>query len=258
MLRRSLRAARSSARGLWLSSVNEGPQSFSMLRDLPQQVRLFWHPARSARARDNPLLWRRGEQRWNWIACTASLAAVFGVGLGGAWRCRRQRVGCRARSRRAAANAAALENQPSYFGIPPASRSSSCCFSTPLRWCCSAAGAAHAVMATDVAAPQIVESGDPALASARPTTRRSPRCRVGACLPSSMPDHSFCWKQNTPCWPRLSPQSSRTSPCSTFPGAPDDAKARMTTRGIDYVAFCPALRSAIIMSRRRQTALWLH
>ena len=76
----------------WLSSVAEARDLASMLRDMPQHVPAFFGiPLAALVLGIDPLPARETDrQRWNWIACTATQAALLLVsiwqlrGVGGA------------------------------------------------------------------------------------------------------------------------------------------------------------------------------
>ena len=146
---------------LWLSSVNEARSLASMLRDLPQQVPAYFGIPLAALALGIIRCIREhGERRWNWIACTASLAALVLVsvwevrGAGGA-----NALGAVLVPAALLQMLPAPENRPSYFGVSRVALVAML-FLNPVTLVALGSGAAHAVMATGVATPQIVESGD--------------------------------------------------------------------------------------------------
>ena len=227
---------------LWLSSVNEARNLFSMLRDLPQQVPAYFGiPLVALVLGIIRCVRERGEQRWNWIACTASLAAVALVsvwevrGAGGA-----NALGAVLVPAALLQMLPALENRPSYFGVSRVALIAML-FLNPVTLVVLGSGAAHAVMATDVAAPKIVESGDAGTcqrASDYAPLATLPRGQVLAFIDAG-PFILLNSEQTVLAAPYHRNQAGNLAMLDMFLAAPDAAKARMATRGIDYVAFCP-------------------
>ena len=114
-------------------------------------------------------------------------------------------------------------------------------FLNPVTLVVLGSGAAHAVMATDVAAPKIVESGDAGTcqrASDYAPLATLPRGQVLAFIDAG-PFILLNSEQTVLAAPYHRNQAGNLAMLDMFLAAPDDAKARMATRGIDYVAFCP-------------------
>src|SRR6185437_11810844 len=66
----------------WLSSVSEARNLSSMMRDLPQQVPAYFGiPLAALILGTIRSLRENGQRRWNWIACTASQAALILVSI---------------------------------------------------------------------------------------------------------------------------------------------------------------------------------
>ncbi len=227
---------------LWLSSVNEARNLASMLRDLPQQVPAYFGiPLAALGLGIIRCIRERGEPRWNWIACTASLAALVLVsvwevrGAGGA-----NALGAVLVPAALLQMLPAPEHRPSYFGVPRVALVAML-FLNPVTLVALGSGAAHAVMANSVATPQMVESGDAGTcqrASDYAPLASLPRGRVLAFIDAGPfilleSDHAVLAA------PYHRNQAGNLAMLDMFLAAPDDAQARMAARGIDYVAFCP-------------------
>jgi len=227
---------------LWLSSVNEARNLASMLRDLPQQVPAYFGIPFAALALGIIRCIREpGEPRWNWIACTASLAAVVLVsvweirGAGGA-----NALGAVLVPAALLRMLPAPVHRPSYFGVPRVALVAML-FLNPVTLVALGSGAAHAVMTTSVATRQVVESGDTGTcqrASDYAPLASLPRGRVLAFIDAGPfilleSDHAVLAA------PYHRNQVGNLAMLDMFLAAPDAAQARMAARGIDYVAFCP-------------------
>jgi hypothetical protein len=226
---------------LWLSSVNEARNLSSMLRDLPQQVPAYFGiPLAALVLAAIRCVRESGEERWNWIACTASLAALVLVsvwevrGAGGA-----NALGAVLVPAALLHMLPAPENRASYFGVPR-SALIAMLFLNPVTLVALGSGAAYAVMATGASPRQIVESGDAGTcqrASDYAPLATLPRGRVLAFIDAGPyilleSDHAVLAA------PYHRNQAGNIAMLDMFLAAPDVAKIRMAAHGIDYVAFC--------------------
>jgi hypothetical protein len=224
---------------LWLSSVSEARNLSSMMRDRPQHIPTYFGiPLAALVLGTIRCLWEKGQQRWNWIACTASQAAFVLVSI---WELR---GASGANALGAALVPAALlqmlpapEGRASYFGISRAALVAML-FLNPIALLALASGAAYAVAAAAVTTQRIVTSGDAG------TCQRAadytplailPRGRVLAFIDSG----PFVLMDAVLAAPYHRNQVGNIAVLDMFLGAPNDAKVRMATHDIDYVAFCP-------------------
>ena len=227
---------------LWLSSVAEARDLTSMMRDLPQQVPAYFGiPLAALVLGTIRCLREKGQQRWNWIACTASQAAFVLVSI---WELR---GASGANALGAALVPAALlqmlpapEGRASYFGIPRAALVAML-FLNPIALLALGSGAAHAVAAAAVTTQRIVTSGDAGTcqrASDYTPLAILPRGRVLAFIDSG-PFILMESEHAVLAAPYHRNQVGNIAVLDMFLGAPNDAKVRMATHDIDYVAFCP-------------------
>ena len=227
---------------LWLSSVNEARSLVSMLHDLPQQVPAYFGIPLAALALGIICCAREhGVRRWNWIACTASLAALVLVsvwevrGAGGA-----NALGAVLVPAALLQTLPALENRPSYFGVSRVALIAML-FLNPVTLVALGSGAAHAVIVTGVTTPQIVRSGDAGTcqnASDYAPLAALPPGRVLAFIDAG-PFILLESKHAVLAAPYHRNQAGNLAMLDMFLASPDFAQARMAARGIDYVAFCP-------------------
>jgi len=227
---------------LWLSSVAEARNLSLMVRDLPQQIPAYFGIPLAAlvlgtiRCRQE-----KGQQRWSWIACTAAQAAFVLISV---WELRGA-TGANALGA-TLVPAALLQMLPapvgraSYFGIPRAALVAMLLLN-PIAMLALGSGAAHAVMAAAVTTQRIVASGDAG------TCQRAADYTPLAILP---PGRVLAFIDSGPfilmesghavlAAPYHRNQAGNIAMLDMFLGAPNDAKVRMATYDIDYVAFCP-------------------
>jgi len=227
---------------LWLSSVNEARNLLSMLRDLPQQVPAYFGiPLVALVFGVIRCVRERGEQRWNWIACTASLATLVLVSV---WEVRgasgANALGAVLVPAALLQMLAAPNNRPSFFGVPRAALVVML-FLNPVTLVALGSGAAHAVMRPGVATPQIVASGDAGTcqrAADYVPLATLPPGRVLAFIDAG-PFILLESKDAVLAAPYHRDQAGNLAMLDMFLATPEDAETRIAMRGIDYVAFCP-------------------
>jgi len=227
---------------LWLSKVAEARDLTSMMRDLPQQVPAYFGiPLAALVLGTIRCLREKGQQRWNWIACTASQAAFVLVSI---WELR---GASGANALGAALVPAALlqmlpapEGRTSYFGISRAALVGML-FLNPLTLLALGSGAAHAVAAAAVTTPRIVTSGD-----AGTCQRASDYTPLAMLLPGRVlafiDSGPFILMESghaVLAAPYHRNQAGNIAMLDMFLDAPNGAQVRMATHGIDYVVFCP-------------------
>jgi len=227
---------------LWLASVGEARNVFSMMRDLPQQMPAYFGIPLAALVL-GVIRCRRetGQQRWNWIACTAVQAAfaLFSV-----WEIKGASY---ANALGAALVPAALLQMLSapgvglsYFGVPRVALLVMLLLN-PVALLALGSGAAHAFGAAAVSTQRVVAAGDTGTcqrAADYTPLATLPRGRVLAFIDSG-PFILMQTKHAVLAGPYHRDQDGNIAMLDIFLGAPDDAKALMAARGIDYVAFCP-------------------
>ncbi|MGA3310763.1 MAG: hypothetical protein ABSD08_19440 [Xanthobacteraceae bacterium] len=227
---------------LWLSSVAEARNLFSMMRDLPQQVPAYYGiPLAALVLGTIQCVRENGQQRWNWIACTAAQAAFALVsvwelrGAGGA-----NALGAVLVPAALLQLIPAPEGRASYFGIPRLALVAML-FLNPITLLALGSGAAHAVAAAAVRTQRIVTSGDAG------TCQRAADYTPLATLPGGrvlafIDSGPFILMESADAVlaaPYHRNQAGNIAMLDMFLAAPNDAKVRMAARGIDYVAFCP-------------------
>jgi hypothetical protein len=226
---------------LWLSSVAEARNLFSVMRDLPQQVPAYYGiPLAALVLGTIRCLREQDQQRWNWIACTTAQVAFALVSV---WELRGA-TGANALG--AVLVPAALlemipvpEGRASYFGMPRAALVAML-FLNPIVLLALGSGVAHAVAAAAVTRQRIITSGDAGtcqrVADYAPLATL-PRGRVLAFIDSG----PFILMESVHAVlaaPYHRNQAGNIAMLDMFLGAPNDAKVQMAKRGIDYVAFC--------------------
>jgi hypothetical protein len=227
---------------LWLSSVAEARSLFSTAHDLPQQIPAYFGvPLAALLLGTIRCLREKGQQRWNWIACTTIQAAFVLVsiwelrGTGGA-----NAFGAVLVPAALLQMLPASEGRASYFGIPRAALIVMLLLN-PVALLALGNGAAHAVAAAAVTTQRIVTSGEAG------TCQRAadyiplatlPRGRVLAFIDSG-PFILLESGHAVLAAPYHRNQAGNIAALDMFLSAPNDAKARMATHDIDYVAFCP-------------------
>ena len=227
---------------LWLSSVSEARNVSSMVRDLPQRIpEYFGIPLAAVLFGIIRCLQEQGQQRWNWIACTAAQAAFVLVSV---WELR---GASGANALAAALVPAALlqmypapEGRTSYFGIPRAALIAML-FLNPIVLLALGSGAAHAVGAAAVTTQRILTSGDIGTcqrAADYTPLALLPRGRVLAFIDSG-PFILMESEHAVLAAPYHRNQAGNIAMLDMFLGAPNDAIVQLATRKIDYVAFCP-------------------
>jgi hypothetical protein len=228
--------------GQWLASVAEARGLSSMLRDLPQQVPAYFGiPLAALVLGAIRCLRENGQQRWNWIACTALQAALVLVtiwqlrGAGGA-----NALGAALVPAALLRMLPAPEGRASYFGISRAALAAML-FLNPIALLALGNGAAHAVAAAAVTTQRIINSGDAGTcqrASDYTPLASLPRGRVLTFIDSG-PFILMESEHAVLAAPYHRNQAGNIAMLDMFLGAPNDAKVRMAMHGIDYVAFCP-------------------
>ena len=226
----------------WLSSVSEARNLASVLRDMPQHVPAFFGIPLAALVL-GIVCYRRasGPQRWNWIACSATQAALLLVSI---WQLRA--VGGANALGAALVPAALLQmvaaphSRLSYFGLPRAALIAMLALN-PVTLLALGSGVAHAVSASAVTTRRIVNSGDAGTcqrASDYAPLARLPRGRMLAFIDSG-PFILMESQHAVLAAPYHRNQAGNNAMLDMFLAAPDDAKAKMAAHGIDTVAFCP-------------------
>jgi len=226
----------------WLSSVSEARNLSSMMRDLPQQVPAYFGiPLAALILGTIRSLRENGQRRWNWIACTASQAALILVsiwelrGTGGA-----NALGAALVPAALLQMLATPEGRASYFGIPRPALIVML-FLNPVALLALGSGAAHAVSATAVTTQRILKSGDAGTcqrASDYAPLVLLPRGRMLAFIDSG-PFILMESEHSVLAAPYHRNQPGNIAMLDMFLSTPDDAKIQMTAHGIDYIAFCP-------------------
>lgn len=227
---------------MWLSSVSEARDLASVIRDMPQQVPAYFGIPLAALVL-GAIRCRRetGQRRWNWIACTATQAALLLVSI---WQLR----GAGGANALGAALVPAVllrmlpapAGRASYFGI---SRMAlvALLLLNPVTLLALGSGAAHAVAAAAVTTRRIVQSGDAGTclrASDYTPLALLPRGRILAFIDSG-PFILMESEHAVLAAPYHRNQAGNNAMLDMFLSAPNDAKVRMDAHGIDYVAFCP-------------------
>jgi len=226
----------------WLSSVAEARNLSSMMRDLPQQVPAYFGiPLAALVLGTIRALREKGQQRWNWIACTASQTAFVLVSI---WQLRGTSG---ANALGAALVPAALlqilpapDGRASYFGLSRAALVALLLIN-PVALMTLGSGVAHAFSAAAVTTRRILTSGDPGtcqFAADYAPLAQLPRGRVLAFIDSG-PFILMETGHAVLAAPYHRNQAGNIAMLDMFLGAPNDAKARMAAHRIDYVAFCP-------------------
>lgn len=226
----------------WLSSVAEARGLSSMMRDLPQQVPAYFGIPLAALALGTiRCLREERQQRWNWIAYTASQAAFVLVSI---WQLRgasgANALGVALVPAALLQMSSASQGRAACFGIPLAA-SVAMLFLNPVALLALGSGAAHAVAAAGVTPPQILTSGDAGTcqrASDYTPLANLPRGRVLAFVDSG-PFILMESKHAVLAAPYHRNQAGNIAMLDMFLATPNDAKVRMATHGIDYIAFCP-------------------
>ncbi|MGB9044516.1 MAG: hypothetical protein WCC81_18865 [Pseudolabrys sp.] len=227
---------------LWLSSVAEARNLWSIAHDLPQQIPAYFGVPLAALLLGIIRCVREEEshRRWNWIAVTAVQLAFVLVsfwqlrGAGGA-----NAIG-------AALFPAALlraipvaKGRPTYFGMPRIAALVMLVFN-PATLLALGTGATHAFAASTVTARRIISSGDAGTcqrADDYTPLAHLPRGRILAFIDSG----PFILMQSghaVLAAPYHRNQAGNIAMLDMFLGSPDDARIQMERHGIDYVAFC--------------------
>jgi hypothetical protein len=227
---------------LWLASVGEAHSLFAMMRDLPQQVPAYFGiPLAALVLGSIRCLRENGQQRWNWIACTAAQAAFVLVAV---WELRgasgANALGAVVVPAALLRMLGATQGRPTYFGIPRIAVVAML-FLNPVALMALGSGAAHAVGAAAVTTQRIIASGDTGTcqrAADYTPLATLPRGRMLAFIDSG-PFILMESEHAVLAAPYHRNQAGNIAMLDMFLGAPDDAKVLMAARGIDYVAFCP-------------------
>ncbi len=227
---------------LWLASVAEARNLFSLMRDLPQQVPAYYGIPLAALVLGTIRCVREnGQQRWNWIACTAAQMAFVLVST---WELRGATGG---NALGAVLLPAALlqmvatpQGRTSYFGVPRAALVAMLLLN-PVMLLALGSGVAHAVAAAAVTRQRIITSGEAGTcqrAADYAPLAALPRGRVLAFIDSG----PFILMESghaVLAAPYHRNQAGNIAMFDMLLAAPNDAKVQMAQRGIDYVAFCP-------------------
>ena len=227
---------------MWLSSVSEARDLAAVMRDMPQQVPAYFGIPLAALVL-GAIRCRRetGQRRWNWIACTATQAALLLVSI---WQLRG--AGGANALGAALVPAALLRMLPapagraSYFGIPRMALVALLLLN-PVTLLALGSGVAHAVAAAAVTTRRIVQSGDAGTclrASDYTPLALLPRGRILAFIDSG-PFILMESEHAVLAAPYHRNQAGNNAMLDMFLSTPNDAKVRMDAHGIDYVAFCP-------------------
>jgi hypothetical protein len=227
---------------LWLSSVAEARSLFSTARDMPQQIPAYFGvPLAALLLGTIRCLRENGQQRWNWVACTAVQAAFILVSV---WELRG--TGSANALGAALLPAALLQMLPepkgraSYFGIPRAALVAMLLLN-PVVLLALGNGAARAFDSVAVTTQRIVTSGDAGTCQRQADYKplaKLPRGRILAFIDSGPfilmeSEHAALGA------PYHRNETGNLAILDMFLASPNDAKVRMAARGIDYVAFCP-------------------
>jgi hypothetical protein len=212
------------------------------MRDLPQHVPAFFGIPLAAVVLGAICCWREtGQRRWNWIACTATQAALLLVsfwqlrGAGGA-----NALGAALVPAALLRMFPAQASRASYFGIPRMTLVVLLVIN-PVTLLALGSGIARAVGAAAVTTRRIVHSGDAGTcqrASDYKPLALLPRGRMLAFIDSG-PFILMESEHAVLAAPYHRNQAGNNAMLDMFLGAPDYGKVRMDARGIDYVAFCP-------------------
>jgi hypothetical protein len=227
---------------LWLSSVAEARNLSSTIRDMPQQIPAYFGiPLAALILGTIRCLREKGQQRWNWIACTVAQAVFVLVsvwelrGTGGA-----NALGAALVPAALLQMLPASEGRASYFGIPRAALLTML-FLNPVALLALGSGAAHAVAAAAVTTRRLIVSGENGscqrTADYTPLTGLAPG-RMLAFIDSG-PFILMESGHSVLAAPYHRNQAGNIAMLDMFLDTPDKAKVRMAARGIGYVAFCP-------------------
>ena len=227
---------------MWLTSVSEARNLPSMWRDLPQQVPAYFAiPLAAVVLGAIRCAAEQGQQRWNWIACTASQTTFLLISI---WQLR---GASGANALGAVLVPAALVQalpapsaRAAFFGIGRAALIAMLLLN-PVTLVAFGNGVAHAFGVAAVTKRHIISSGDAGTcqhAFDYTPLAQLPRGRVLAFIDSGPfilmeTDHSVLAA------PYHRNQAGNIAMLDMFLAMPSDAKAGMAAHGIDYVAFCP-------------------
>jgi len=226
----------------WLASVSEARNLASVLRDMPHHVPAYFGIPLAALVL-GVIRCRRetGQQRWNWIAGTATQAALLLVSF---WQLRAvagaNALGAALVPAALLQMVAAPPGRLSYFGLPRAALIALLALN-PVTLLALGSGVAHAVSAAAVTTRRIINSGDAGTcqrAADYAPLARLPRGRMLAFIDSG----PFILMESghaVLAAPYHRNQAGNNAMLDMFLAAPDDAKVKMAAHGIDTVAFCP-------------------
>ncbi len=227
---------------LWLSSVSEARNLWSIAHDLPQQIPVYFGiPLAALLLGIIRCIWEESDRRWNWIAVTAVQLAFVLVSF---WQLRGAGG---ANAVAAALFPAALlraipaaEGRPTYFGMTRITALVMLVFN-PATLLALGTGATHAFAAPTQMARRIISSGDAGTcqrADDYTPLARLPRGRILAFIDSG-PFILMQSEHSVLAAPYHRNQAGNIAMLDMFLGSPDDARIQMERHGIDYVAFCP-------------------
>jgi hypothetical protein len=227
---------------LWLSNVNEARSIISMLHDLPQEVLPYYGVAAIGLAAGVLQCVREpAERRWGWIACIAVLAMLTAVAL---WQVRGT----------AAANAVAAALVPAalvrcwpapsggsiFLGLSKRALIAALVVS-PLMLIAVGSLGARALQAVAGRQGPVVLSDGPGTCSG--AADYAPLARLPKGLVLGFIDAGPFVLMETPHSVLAAPYHRNVrgngAMLNLFLRAPDEAKARLASLGVDYVAFCP-------------------
>ena len=225
---------------LWLSNVDEARSIASLVRDLPQEVLLYYGLPTVGVALGLYRCWREDDLRWAWAIATAVLATATLIAL---WQVR----GC------AAANAVALAMVPASLlrGLP--AREGRAAFLgmgravlvtalllNPLALVGIGKAAAWAMDATTGGRRPVVLSDGPG--TCREPADYAPLARLPRGLVLGFIDAGPLLLMETPHAVLAAPYHrnvrGNTAMLDVFLAPPNEAAVRLAALGVDYVAFC--------------------
>jgi hypothetical protein len=227
---------------LWLSSVSEGRNIYSLLRDLPQQIPVYFGVPLAALMLGACCCVRvTGPQRWNWIACTATQAVFIVLAT---WEVR---VAAGANAVAALLLPASLlqmlpvaEGRASYLGVPRPALLVMLLLN-PLALLALGSGAARAFEPASLGAQRIINAGDVGTcirAADYVPLATLPRGRVLAFIDAG-PFILMQSEHAVLAAPYHRDAAGNLAMLDMFLATPQDAKRQLAAHDISYVAFCP-------------------
>jgi hypothetical protein len=226
---------------LWLASVSEARNLFSMLRDLPQQVPAYFGiPVAAVGLGIARCIRERDEKKWNWIACTASVGVLLLISV---WEIRGA-GGANALS--AALLPAALlqmmsarKNRASWLGVPRPALIALLVLN-PATLVAFGSGAAQAFTVA-ASSRQIIASGDTGTCQ-QPADYAPLKALPPGLVLAFIDSGPFILMETSHgvlAAPYHRNQTGNTAMFDMLLATPEQAYKRIIARGVDYVAFCP-------------------